>query len=694
MRLVVGGVLTVIVGRLGWVQVVKADEITLKGEQIRLSRVELRPLRGAIVDRKGLTLAVSVPNTLVVANTLPGQMKDIPGAAAKLSPVLGIPAAELQATLEKNKNSGWVVLKRGLAQEDADKVRKLRVEGISLVPDAERFYPQGASANQVIGYTNSEGAGEYGLEAFYDKELRGQPGWVRAEILPSNTPIEDTIKEMVPSQPGLELQLTLDINLQQRIEARLDEVVKKEEAKRAAVLVMDVHTGELLVMAMRPGADPGNRKTWLPDLTNVTNWTVTPFSPGSIFKTITSSIALEEKAVTISDTFTDEGFIVRSGSRILNWDMVVRTNGGEPRTLADLMKVSSNVGLIKVGEKIPRDTFVKYLKGFGFMDPTGLDVSFEDTGRFGGPFADKTDVDWANMYIGQHLEVTPVQMIQAVSAIANGGKIVQPHLVREVRDPSGKVVRATPATQRRQVISEQTAKEVRDIMVHVVTQGYAYAMPKNYSVGGKTGTAQKFENGKIKDRYTADFVGFAPASNPRVAMMIVVDEPKNGGMGGTVAAPLFGEFMPWVLQSLNIMPDINEKPDKPEQTQVTNNVVPDVMYLPSAWAQERLTRAGFTPKITGGGPVVTVQSQKAGAVIKAGSTVELTFAAPDPKLVDKLYLPDFTGLSLAEASQLARELGLTIKASGSGFVTAQEPKAGTVVAARSTLDVTLAPRQR
>lgn len=700
MRLIVSGILLVLLGRLTWVQVVKAHEITLKAEEIRLSRVELKPMRGAILDRKGLTLAVSVPRSAAVANTL--QMKDFAAAALKLAPALGIPAGEIQATLEKQRGSGWVPLVRGLNQEQAGEIRKLKVEGISLVPETERYYPQRTSANQVIGYIDGEGKGKYGLEAFYDKELRGEPGHVRAEVLPTNTPIEDTIKELVLSKPGLDLMLTLDINLQRRIEDRLDQVIKEQDARRAAVLVMDVHTGEILVMAMRPGADPGDRKTWYGagnkvDYGKINNWTLDPMAPGSIFKAVTTAIALEEKAITLTDTFLDEGFIKLPGATIYNWDQVVRPQP-EPRTIAELMAVSSNVGLIKVGQKIPRPTFVKYLKGFGFMDPTGIDFPRDSAANFGvTKFEEKYDVDWANMYIGQHLEVTPLQMLAAVSAIANGGYLVQPHLVREVRDSDGKVVRATPSTQRRQVISEQTATEVRDVMVHVVESAPAKpARPDHYTVGGKTGTVQKFDpkTGKIAERGTADFVGFAPANNPRVAMMVIVDDPRPPGYGGVIAAPLFKEFMPWVMQSLQILPNTREAEGQGTAPKVESGVVPDLMHLPAAWAQERLIRAGFTPKLNGSGPVVTAQSLKPGATAKAGSTVELTLAPADPKLAEQLYVPDFTGLSLAEASQLARELHLTIKPSGAGFVTRQEPAAGRLAPARSALGVTLAPRQR
>jgi membrane peptidoglycan carboxypeptidase len=446
-------------------------------------------------------------------------------------------------------------------------------------------------------------------------------------------------------------------------------------------------------MAMRPGADPGDRKTWGDpvnfDLLNP--WVVTPLPPGSIFKTITTSGALEEHKITLTTPFIDKGYLKLNGCTITNWDGYV-TPDPAPQAIDKLLQRSSNVGLVQVGMAEGHDNFVKYLQGFGMLEKTGIDLPYEDGPTLGEPFEKKGDCDWANMYIGQHLEYTPLQMITAVAAIANGGTLLQPHLVREMRDPDGKVVWTAPVVQKRQVISSETAKEVRDLMVSVIEKAYPQAKPKGYTAGGKTGTAQKIANGHIADRGVANFIGFAPAENPQVVMMITIDEPKPPGYGGVISAPVFGELMPQVLRSLGIAPNSSaavgtEIAPKP----ATQGIVPDVVWMPRAWAEARLAEAGFTPRAKGDGLYVQAQSKQPGSTEKAGAIVEMTLTGAPTN--DTVHVPDFTGYSLTEANRLATEVGLTLTSSGTGFVVDQQPKKGQVVPARSTLSVRLAPRQ-
>jgi cell division protein FtsI/penicillin-binding protein 2 len=691
LRVAVLAVFLVLVGRLGWLVGVKGEDITQRAEALRLERKKIEPIRGAMLDRAGRHLAVSVPTYTVVADTI--QMKD-PRAQQKvaqgLAPLIGLDAEAILKKLRANPNSGWVPLKGGLGLEQVQKIQALRLDGIYFERQQQRVYPQGMAANHVIGYLNAEKRGEYGLEARYDEELRGKEGEILAEFTLGQTPIENTIKEQVPERPGRNLVLTLDASLQQRAEAKLDEVMKQYEAKRALVLAMDVHTGEILVMAMRPGADPGRRETWGDpvDFNRITNWAIShPMSPGSIFKTITIAAALEEGAITPESTFVDEGTIVLSGSRIRNWDGYGST---KPETIAELMQRSSNVGLVKIGQKLGNQNFVKYLKAFGFMEPTGVDFSADSAGNFGSPFEQKQDIDWGNMFIGQHLEVTPLQMIRAVAAIANGGKLVTPHLVKEIREGEDKVVWTAPTEPVRQVISAKTANEVKEIMVSVVEKGTARtALLDRYTVAGKTGTAQKFENGRLKDRYLADFIGFAPASNPQVAMLVMVDEPKGVGYGGLVAAPIFKELMPLVLEALQIPPDRPVK-EQPQPTAVAGQV-PDLQWLPVSVVRERLNEAGLEPRFTGKGDVVAAQSIAPGTSVRPGAVIDLTLVPKNP--ADGLvHMPNFTGLSLAEAGRLAAEFDLVLKAGGSGFVVGQDVRPGTVVSVRSGVGVRLAPR--
>lgn len=686
-----------LIGRLGYVQVVQADEITARVESWRLVQQPLVPTRGAIRDRDGLPLAVSVPYYWLVASPFHMQEKEKQQAAVKLSAMLKKPAEEILRQLQANPKSQYEILARKLTLEQARAIEALRLPGINLIQQTDRVYPQASTANQILGYVNAEGKGEYGLEARYDSVLGGAPGWILAEFTHGRIPIENLIKAQVEAKQGQDLILTIDAALQHRVETILDQVVEKNKAKRAMVLAMNPHTGEILVMAMRPGAHPGDRTTWGDpvDFSRVNGWATSPLPVGSIFKTITVAAALEEQKITTTESFHDPGKVVIDGWPIINWDGPAPSTKYE--TVAQLMQRSSNVALIEIGNRLGKENFRRYLQGFGFLEKTGIDLSFEDGANIGTSFEEKIPVDWANMYIGQHLEVTPVQMLTAAAALANGGNLVQPHLVKEIRDAeTGKVLQTTSTAPRRQVISKSTSAEVREIMVSVIEKGTGGgAKMDGYTAGGKTGTAEKFENGRrLTGKYVADFVGFAPANNPQVVMLVMVDEPSVGqGYGGLVAAPVFKEVMPLVLQAIGIPPDSKAALDKEKAPpKVVSGVVPDVRWLPAMRAVDRLREAGFTPKFTGTGELVAEQSLKPGTAEKNGTAVELKLVARDPA-DENVRVPDFSGLSLAEASLLAGEIGLTLKPSGSGFVADQEPRPGAAVPARSGLSVRLAPRQ-
>ncbi|HEY3368067.1 MAG TPA: penicillin-binding transpeptidase domain-containing protein [Symbiobacteriaceae bacterium] len=693
LRLMVLLVMAGLTGRMVWVQAVRAGENLRRGEQVRLEKRPVQPIRGAIVDKAGRYFAMSGTSHTVVANVtqMPGE-KEMAGVAAALAPLINqTPAALLAKFKNPGESPGHLVLASGLDLKQAQKIQALRLTGIVLEQKVVRTYPQGAAASQVIGYLDDLDHGKYGLEASYDKQMGGKAGSVTAEFTDGGTPIENTIKATEPSVPGANLVVSLDVALQQLVEQKLDAALKANDAKRALAIAMDVHTGEIILMAMRPGADLAKRGTW-GDFSGITNWSIyNHLSPGSIFKPITTSIALQENAITLSQKFMDPGQLVRSGKVIHNWDDYVPPTPA-PLTIAELLQRSSNVGLIQVGETYPRETFVKYLDSFGLRDKTGIDLVGEDEPFYGSDWKDKREIDWANMYIGQHLEVTPIQMITAEAAIANGGYLVQPHVVREIRNPEGQVVWTAPTEKRRQVISQTTAKEVQDLMFSVVEKGTAsLARTPGYTVAGKTGTAQKFDEHGQRDRNLADFIGFAPATNPQVIMLVMVDEPTNPGYGGQIAAPLFAQILPHVMRSVGIMPDSDAaRGQEKAPPKVVTGVMPNVVWLPVAKAQERLAQAGYTFKLDGTGDRVAAQSVKPGSTAKSGTEVELKLA-PGVGADGTVHVPDFTGLSLAEASQLATDVGLTLKASGSGFVAAQEPSFGGAVAGRSTLSVRLAP---
>lgn len=695
-RTIVLLLLAVIIGRLIWIQGVKAEEIVARGD--RRQDMDLTPIRGAIVDRSGRNLAVSVPVWTIVANArqIDAEMREEIGNY--LAPILQMEPAAIVKRIADEPLNGNIKLKEHVDFATADQVGQVvtsqRLNGILAIPDAIRQYPQGATSLNLLGYLDSESKGAAGLEAFYEKQLRGQPGWVKAELTDANTPISGTVAGFVPSEPGLDLLLSLDISLQQQYERRLDALVKEQDAKRALAIAMDVHTGEILAMAQSPRESITNRANW-GDLSGLAfkNWAIADVKPpGSIFKTITSSIALEERTITPQTIIADEGKITFGPDTLFNYNLYVPPVP-ELETLTKLMQRSSNIGLIKVGQTVPHDRFIDYLKQFGLLQPTGIDLPGEVGPLLGEkPFLEKAQVDWANIYIGQHIEYTPIQVLTAIASIANGGYLVQPHLVKEVRNPAGQVVETKSAQPRRNVITEETAKEVQSIMVDVIEKGYPHAKPKGYVAGGKTGTAQLFENGKLKERSLADFVGFAPANNPQVMLMIMIDEPKGLGYGGQIAAPVFAELMPLAMQAVGIPPDSDAAVGNDKApAKVVDGIVPEVRWLPVERAKERLTEAGFAVDVQGKGSVVATQSAAPGAPADRKKAITITLADTAAKQ-GFVRVPSFLGLSLPEAAALAKEVGLSLKGMvGTGFVAAQEHAVGAEVPRGATISLRLAP---
>jgi cell division protein FtsI/penicillin-binding protein 2 len=689
LRASVAFVLVGLSGRLAWVQLVKADEITKRSDEQRLGRIVQEPIRGPIVDRNGKPLAISVGQYTVVANPLQMQAKDMDVVASTLAEPLGMKAETILAMLKSNPKSQYVPLKKSLDWNTGLKIKQMMLLGINLQQQQQRIYPQGFTANHILGYLSADGQGQYGLEGFYDKELSGQPGFVVSEFTNEDTPITDTIKQEVPPVQGKKLVLTIDAGLQQFVESKLDETVKTTKARRALAIAMDVHTGEILTLAIRPGASPSDRSTWgnPVDYNRLTNWALTTVPVGSIFKTLTTSGALEEGAITTSTLINDPGFLKVGSDTIRNWDLMVPPKS--VMSIAELLQRSSNVGLIQVGQRLGPERFLKYLSAFGLMEKTGIE-QMNESGAYGlDHFADKKPIDWANMYIGQHAEYTPIEIIRAIGSIANNGLLVQPHLVKEMQDADGKVIWTPPVAAKRQAITETTAKEVQTLMISVVEKAYQAAKPAGYTVGGKTGTAEQYPNGKLSDFMMADFIGFSPAVNPQIIMLVMVDGPPPPGYGGVYAVPLFAKLLPAVMQAKGIPPNSDAAMGtETAPPKVVLGTVPNVQWLPVADAQQRLTAAGFTASLKGNGNLVSTQSLKPGSPARAGTDIELDLTAADDK---QAHVPDFTGLSLTEADQLASNVGLSLKANGSGFVASQDPPFGASVPRGTSFYIRLAP---
>jgi cell division protein FtsI (penicillin-binding protein 3) len=498
--------------------------------------------RGTITDRDGVVLAISEPADDISAT--PYLVKDPLGAARRLAPLLGRPQAQILTEL--NERGGFVYLARSLPAAQARAVLALKIPGVTGTPVMRRVYPRGSLAGQVLGLVGTEGNGLAGLEYSRDKILRGRAGQRRivSDALGQPISIEDVHREV----PGAQVALTLDANIQQRTEAVLSAVGRVFHPKDATAIVMDPNSGSILAMASLPGIDPNDPAA--ATAAALQNRAVSfDYEPGSTFKAFTVSAALQEGLIAPSTEFFVPNQIQVADRTIHD----AEEHGEEMLSTAQILARSSNVGAIKIGQLEGASRFSRWVRRFGFGAPTGIDLPSEEIGQV-LPLSHYSGSSMGNLPIGQGELVTPIQMASAYAAIASGGILRAPHIVsaidgQAVREPAG-----------RRVISMTTASELRQMLRGVLAPGgtASEVSVPGYELAGKTGTASKVDplTGKYSESaYVASFVGFAPASNPKLLCAVIVDEPQTGSIfGGTVAAPAFGQIMGFALPYLGIPP--------------------------------------------------------------------------------------------------------------------------------------------
>jgi cell division protein FtsI (penicillin-binding protein 3) len=529
-----------ILARAVWLQGVRGSELRADAISQQTETVTVPGFRGRILDRNGDPLAVSEDAATVFAT--PYQVSDPADAARRLSPVLDVPQDTLLDGLS-DRESGFAYLRREVDLTTAERVRKLHMDGIGILPDARRVYPQGELASQVIGVVGTENEGLTGLESQYEDLVGGSDG--EAKI--TRDALGDTIeRETVQGETtGEDLKLTIDAELQSRTEDVLAELGQTYDPAGATAVIMDPRSAEVLALANWPPADPADvGDASEEELANhATGFT---YEPGSTFKAFTVAAALEEDVVE-PDTVFDLPPSIQVADRVIEES---HPRGTVSLTVADILAQSSNVGAVKVGLATGPEKFDKWVRRFGFGEPTGIDFPGEERGIVPA-VDDYSGSTLGNLPIGQGLSVTPIQMAAAYSAIANGGTLRAPRLVLE---EGGEDVDA-PRGDR--VLDQRTAARVREMLEGVLAPGGTAAEVKvpGYTLAGKTGTAQKAVDGGYSETdFVASFVGFAPARYPQFLVAIVVDEPQGSYYGGDVAAPAFGEIAEFALPHLGIPP--------------------------------------------------------------------------------------------------------------------------------------------
>ncbi len=556
--LVVLGVLfAVVVGRLVMIQGVSPDTYVAVGESQRLRDVVLPAGRGAMFDRNGRDLALTIPQKTVWAN--PHLVTDPLAAAKALSPVLHVDEAVLGDRL--SRDAGFVYLARKVDDTVVDQVKKLHLSGVFFLDEPKRFNPAGDLAAPLLGVVGTDNEGLSGLELQFEKKLKGTPGELRVERDPYGNEIASGDRSFTPAQPGDDLVLTIDRSLQYETEKALSEEIVKSSSKGGTAVVMDPRTGEILAMAnlTYDGADPGR-----PPYPSINNTAVTNvYEPGSVNKVITIAAALEEGLVEPDTTLS-----VPDHLRVA--DHVFSDHDPHPLkqwTVTDIMATSSNIGTIMIGKQLGKTRLDTYLRKFGLGSKTGLGFPGEPRGLLLDP-KKWSGTSIGTVPIGQGLAVTALQMLDAYNTVANGGVLVTPKLVKATVDGGGKQV-ATPASPRRRVVSEKTAAQVTNMLTEVVKQGTGTeAAIDGYTVAGKTGTARKpYKGGYKQGAYLATFAGFVPAENPRLSAIVVLDEPAQM-YGGLVSAPVFAKVAQYGLRLFRIPPPRPQS--TPADTQITD----------------------------------------------------------------------------------------------------------------------------
>jgi cell division protein FtsI/penicillin-binding protein 2 len=534
--------LSVLTARLFYIQVLRHSFYKKLADEQHTVSLEIAPKRGTIFDRNMRVLAINLHSDSVFAN--PRIIKDKAGAAAALSRILGMNESFIYDRLSKEKAFVWI--KRKVSPEVSARVKGLKIEGVDIVQESERSYPDKALACHAIGTVDIDNNGLEGLELKYNKYLKGEAGWVVSTQDAKRKLLESYRYEYIPPKNGLNLVLTIDEVIQSIAERELAKSFQKFNAKGASIIVIDPRNGDVLALANMPNYDlnePGARSNEA-----IRNRAINDFfEPGSVFKIITASAILEERAVKLTDKFDCESGEWHIGRRTLH----DHTPHGII-TFKEIIEVSSNIGTVKAALRLGQEKMYKYMQSFGLYERAGIDLPGEVSGM-NRPLKGWSKVSMYAIPMGQEVTVTALQLVCAIAVIADNGYIVTPRVVKQITDGQGRVIKDFPPKVRRRVISTDTVLKMRGVLKGVVDSGTGKkAKLEDYNAGGKTGTAQKVESGTYShSKFVGSFIGFAPIEKPVLAVVVCVDEPHPVYYGGDVAAPVFRNVVNDSLRYLN-----------------------------------------------------------------------------------------------------------------------------------------------
>ena len=686
--------------------IVKRDEYSSRAEEQWTSEVSIDARRGRILDRNGVELAVSanvyrvdfdlnsvrqyLKNNSLTNADIAGKIAD--AVAMEESKVM----EKLETKLASGANAGSATLIRRIEKEAADKVNNLNIDGVIVSPDTKRYYPKGEFLAHVLGSTNVDGQGLTGVELQYNEHLSGVPGVRISEIERNEENLSYTISNFTEPIDGKDVTLTIDSKIQAIAEKVAEKGLVDNQAKRVSIMVMNPNNGEILAMVNKPDFDPNNpfdgfedfsgetdgeklQKMWRNSLVNDT------FEPGSIFKVVTMVTALEEGIASESDTFECGGSLQVGSHTIKCW----KTSGHGSQILPQILQNSCNVGFMKLGEKIGKETLNEYIKKLGFGKTTGIDLPGEASGIV-KKTENITESDLATISFGQTNTVTAIQYMQAFNALANGGSLIQPHIMKEVSHYNSDDTKVIDETYEpvifKDVLSDKSTATLRDYLERTVNEGGSNkSYIEGYHIGGKTGTAQKVNSvtgGYESGKYISSMAAMAPVDSPEITAFVSIDEPSNGAYyAGVVTAPLMKILL------TDIFNYMDSEFSEDYNAVVRDVLIPEIRGKSIEEAKKILKDVNLEYNIEGSGEIVTNTQPYPGYTVKEGS--KITIYTGDAVDNNKVSMPDLTGLSVTSAKDILDDLGIKYSLEGDGFVIDQSIPAGEVITTGSNVRLTL-----
>lgn len=625
--------------RLGWIQIVNGEKLRMMAVRQQTRDIPITAKRGTVYDRNGKELAVSVTTFTVWAT--PAEIKSKEVVAKSLAGILELEEEKVLEEISQKK--GYVRVAKWIEKDKANEIIQEKLKGIRVAQDYKRFYPYGNFASHVIGHTTDDNQGLVGVELKYDKVLSGLPGrWIKNTDA-AGRQLAYGVEKYYEPEDGLNVVLTIDEVIQHFTEKAMETALAKTQAQRVLAIVMEPKTGDILAMSVKPDYDPNTpripldeaereayealesgeqaklwNKMWRNPMVSDT------YEPGSTFKLITSAAGLEEGVIEPNSPFYSPGYSIVAGQRIKCWRHY-RPHGDQ--TFTEGVQNSCNPVFIEVAQRLGTEKFYKYLEAFGFKDKTGIDLPGEG-GSIIQNMKSAGPVGLATMSFGHGISITPIQLMTAISSVANDGKLMQPRIVKELSDDSGNVIHRYEPKFVRQVLSEKTAKELKLIMESVVTDGSGKkAYIPGFRVGGKTGTADKIVDGRYaKGKVYSSFVSVAPVNDPKVAVLFIVDEPQGTHFGSLTAAPAVQEIVRDTLRYLEVEPQYNE--EEQAKFQKAEVAIPEIRSLQLSEAAKILSENNldFNTEpihVNDGKGIVMDQFPKPGSKVQEGSMVIL-----------------------------------------------------------------------